>query len=81
MSDRGSVEFSIFDDELCAHTWNCPKEGRLFLGELEKYAKENGLKLTIPTVLSPKLKNILESNGYTMKSIPYMDDMLEQWSK
>lgn len=78
---NGHVDFAILDGELCAHTWNCPTEGREFLKELEEHAKKNNLKLTIPTVLSSKLQYILECNGYIMKEVPYMGDICELWSK
>lgn len=75
------VDFATFDGELCAHTWQCPGQGREFLKALEEYAKNVKLKLTIPTVLNIRLEKILRDNGYTMKEVPYMDDMCELWSK
>jgi len=80
-SDNGYVDFSILSDEICAHTWHCPGEGRTFLRELEKYADDLKLKLTISTVLSPKLRKILIDNGYSIKYVPYMDDVYELWEK
>jgi hypothetical protein len=81
LSDRGKVDFAIYNGELCAHTWECPKEGKWFLKQLEEHAQKLNLKLTIPTVLNPRLQSILERNGYTMKLVPYFDDVCELWSK
>ena len=67
MSEKRHVDFAILDGELCAHTWQAEGEGRSFLKELEQYASSHNLKLTIPTVLNPRLQTILEQNGYTMK--------------
>lgn len=75
------VDFATLGDELCAHTWQCPGQGREFLKALEEYAKNVQLKLTIPTVLNIKLEYILRDNGYTMKEVPYMNDVCELWSK
>jgi len=80
-SGNGYVDFSILDGEICAHTWNCPGEGRKFLRKLERYAEDLKLKLTIPTVLSPKLRKILADNGYSIKYVPYMNDVYELWEK
>ncbi len=82
-STCGYVDFAILDGELCAHTWECPGEGRRFLKALEEHAKKNGLKLTIPTVLNPKLKHILKDTGYEMKKVwdEYMGEYCELWSK
>lgn len=80
-SEKGRVDFGIMNGELCAYTWNCRGEGRLFLKELEKCAEERNLKLTVPTVLSYRLRRILEENGYSMKEVPYLDDICELWSK
>lgn len=80
-SDNGYVDFSIMSSEICAHTWHCPGEGRIFLRELEKYADDLKLKLTISTVLSPKLRKILIDNGYSIKYVPYMDDVYGLWKK
>ena len=80
-SDNGYVDFSILSDEICAHTWHCPGEGRTFLRELEKYADDLKLKLTISTVLNQKLRKILIDNGYSIKYVPYMDDVYELWEK
>lgn len=80
-SDNGYVDFSILSDEICAHTWHCPGEGRIFLLELEKYADELKLKLTISTVLNQKLRKILIDNGYSIKYVPYMNDVYELWEK
>lgn len=79
--DKGYVDFAILNNELCAHTWQCPGEGKAALSELECFAFDNKLNLTIPTVLNPRLEKILRDNGYTMKSVPYMDDVCELWSK
>ena len=75
------VDFGILDGEMAAYMWECPGEGRIFLKALEEEAQKRKLKLTIPTVLNPKLEKILVDNGYTMKEVPYMDDMCELWSK
>ena len=75
------VDFGILDGEISAYIWGCPHEGRIFLKALEQYAKKNNLKLTIPTVLSPRLEHILEDNGYTKKEVPYLGDICELWSK
>ena len=80
-SDKGYVDFSILDNEICAHTWRCPGEGRIFLRELEKYDDILGLKLTIPTVLNPKLRKILTDNRYSTKLAKYMGDKYELWEK
>ncbi len=82
-SVRGHVDFAILDGELCAHTWQCPKEGRKFLKALEEHAEKKGLKLTIPTVLNPKLAHILKTSGYKKGKIyvDYMNDFCELWSK
>ncbi len=80
-SGNGYVDFSILDGEICAHTWHCPGEGRKFLRKLEMYAEGLKLKLTIPTVLSPKLRKILADNGYSIKYVPYMNDVYELWEK
>lgn len=79
--ENGYVDFSILRDEMCAHTWACPGEGKTFLKELEAYSYKLKLRLTIPTVLNPKLEKILKDNNYTMREVPYMDDILELWSK
>lgn len=75
------VDFGVLDGELCAYLWGCPGEGRVFLKALEKYAKEKGLKVTVPIVLSVRLKKILGDNGYTMKKELYLGDICEIWSK
>ena len=75
------VDFGVFNSEIAAYTWDCPGEGRIFLEALEEYAAKEGLTLTIPTVLNPKLESILKDNGYTMKEVPYLDDVCELWSK
>jgi len=75
------VDFGILCAEMSAYTWECPGEGRIFLKVLEEHAVKKGLKLTIPTVLNPKLEKILEDNGYTMKKEPYLEDVYELWSK
>ncbi len=82
-SENGCVDFAILDGELCAHTWECPKEGREFLKSLEEYAKKKGLKLTIPTVLNPALAHILKTSGYKteMVWVDCRDDFCELWSK
>jgi hypothetical protein len=80
-SEKGCVYFGITNGELCAYTWNCRGEGRLFLKELERYAEKHNLKLTVPTVLSYRLQRILEENGYSMNEVPYLDDICELWSK
>ena len=78
---RNWVDFGIFNGEMNAYTWQCPSEGRVFLKALEVYAKQHKLKLAIPTVLSSSLIYILKDNGYTMKEVPYMDDVVELWMK
>jgi hypothetical protein len=80
-SEKGRVEFGILNGELCAYSWNCRGEGRVFLKELERYAEKHDLKLTVPTVLSHRLQKILEENGYSMKEVPYLNDVCELWSK
>jgi len=75
------VDFGVLDGELCAYLWGCPREGRMFLKALEEYAKRENLKLTVPTVLSPRLERILMDNGYSMKEVPYLGDICEVWSK
>jgi len=80
-SDSGYVDFSILNHEICAHTWHCPGEGRIFLLELEKYADDLKLKLTISTVLNQKLRKILIDSGYSIKYVPYMGDVYELWEK
>lgn len=82
-SMTGYVDFAILDGELCAHTWQCPGEGRRFLKALEEHAGKNKLKLTIPTVLNPALEHILKDNGYAMMTVwdKYMNEDCELWSK
>ena len=80
-TNDGYVEFATLDGEMCAHTWQCPGEGREFLKALEKYADSRKMKLTIPTVLNIRLEKIIKDNGYTMKVVPYMHDVCELWSK
>ena len=75
------VDFGVFNGGIAAYTWDCPGEGRIFLEALEEYATKEGLNLTIPTVLNPKLKSILKGNGYTMKEVPYLDGVYGLWSK
>ena len=80
------VCFSVMEDELCAHTWNCIGEGREFLKELEWYADFLQLQLTVPTVINPKLRTILEDNGYSKRLVefepePNSVDWVEIWSK
>lgn len=79
--DNNYVDFGVSNGEIAAYTWDCPEEGRVFLEALEEYATKEGLNLTIPTVLNPKLESILKYNGYTMKEVPYLDGMCELWSK
>ena len=81
LSNNGYVDFSLLKDGVCAHTWHCPGEGRIFLRALEKYADEIGTKVIVPTVLNAKLRNILIENGYSKKYIRYMDDAIELWEK
>lgn len=82
-SETGYVDFAILDGELCAHTWQCPKEGRRFLQALEKHAAKNQLKLTIPTVLNPALAHILKTSNYKKSKVwdYYVSDWCELWSK
>jgi len=75
------VDFGVMNGEMAAYNWDRPGEGRIFLKALEDYAKEKKLKLVVPTVLNKKLEAILIDNGYTMKEVPYMDDVCELWSK
>lgn len=75
------VDFGVMEHEMAAYMWECPGEGRVFLKALEEHSRERKLKLTIPTVLNKKLEVILVDNGYTMKEVPYMDDICELWSK
>jgi len=77
--NKSYVDFGIL--EIAAYMWECPTEGRVFIKELDKYAKKNNLKLVIPTVLNPKLETILGEAGYTLKEVPYMGDICELWSK
>lgn len=79
--NKSYVDFGILDGEMATYMWECPTEGKVFLKELEKHAKKNNLKLVIPTVLNPKLEMILKKTGYTMKEVPYLDDICELWSK
>lgn len=66
----GTVHFAISakkdedgNTEMCACDWNAPKEGKVFLKELEKYADEHGFVLTISNVINPALENILRKAG------------------
>ena len=61
---KGTVHFAILGEEMCACDWNCPEEGRKFLKELEKYADEHRLLLTISNVINPRLETILRKAGY-----------------
>jgi hypothetical protein len=72
---KGTVHFAILGKEMCANDWNCPEEGKVFLGELEKYADENGLLLTISNVINPKLETILRNVGYeeSYEELSYLD--------
>lgn len=79
--DNKYVDFGVLNGEIAAYTWDCIGEGRIFLEALEQHAIKVGLKLTIPTVLNPKLESILKDNGYIMKEVPYFDDVCELWSK
>lgn len=85
-SSGGQVQFATLDEEMCAHTWMCPNEGREFLAALEEHAKNISKQLTVCTVLNPKLITILVENGYKM----YIDvvelgggycEKYEVWSK
>ena len=80
-SNSGYVDFSMQSNEICAHTWQCPGEGRIFLRELEKYADDLKFRLTVSTVLNPKLRKILIDSGYSLKYVPYMDNVYELWEK
>jgi hypothetical protein len=69
VSDKnGVVQFATLEDEMCAHTWQCPTEGRAFLNALEQHAKNIKKELTIPTVINPKLVKILLDNNYYPKN-------------
>ena len=81
MSDKRYVDFAISDGELSAYIWQVEGQELEFLKELEHYAENHNLKLTIPNVLSLRLQKILEDNGYSMKEVPYMGDVIELWSK
>lgn len=61
--------------EMCACDWDAPKEGKVFLKELEKYADDNRLLLTISNVISPALENILRKADYeeSYKELSYLD--------
>ena len=79
--DECFVDFGVINGEMAAYMWECPGKGREFLTALEIYSKDAKLKLTIPTVLNIRLEKILRDNGYTMKEVPYMDDVFKLWSK
>ena len=81
VSKIGYVDFGVFDNEMCAYMWQCPREGYKFLQELETHATKINKKLTISTILSPALKNILKTSGYVMKQVDYMGDKCEIWYK
>ena len=81
VSDIGYVDFGVFNDEMCAYDWQCPREGYKFLLELESHAKKINKTLTVSTVLSPALQNILKTSGYGMKQVDYMGDKCEIWYK
>lgn len=78
---KNFIEFSVLNGEMSAYTWNCPGHGRVFLTALEAQARIRNLKLTIPTVLNPKLEKILVTVGYSMKKVSYLGDVCELWSK
>lgn len=79
----GKVHFAISEDgkEMCAIDFNCPGEGKIFLKELEKYADEHGLLLTISNVISGALEKILKDAGYIDFYIrdEFVDDTMQCW--
>lgn len=86
VSEQGVVDFSVLNGEMWIHNWTCPGEGRVFLKELEKYAKNKSLKLVIPNPLNPKLVHILSDNKYYSKEIDYeiepgIIEKIEIWQK
>lgn len=85
-SNKGDVEFSVDDKtkEMCAYFWNCPQEGRRFLGELENFAMLMELKLSISNVISPALEHILRKAGYEEYYVKISDlegDTIQCWRK
>lgn len=77
ISDKGGyVEFSTSLDVLyssnaihcritmCAYDWNCPGEGKIFLKELENYARDKRYRFIISNVVSGALEKILRDAGY-----------------
>ena len=85
-SKKGDVDFSVDDEskEMCAYFWNCPLEGKRFLGELENFATLMDLKLTISNVINPKLGTILSKAGYEEYYIKISDlegDIIQCWRK
>jgi hypothetical protein len=80
---KGKVHFAILDKEMCACDWNVPKEGKVFLKELEKYADEHRLLLTISNVINPALEHILRKADYIDYYIrdEYMDDTMQCWKR
>ena len=82
----GIVEFADMADRICAHSWFCPGEGRLFLKKFEEMATNTGRKLEIPNVINTKLQKILEDNGYVKEQVPFapeasIDDLVDLWVK
>lgn len=79
----GYVHFAILGEEMCANDWSCPGEGRRFLGELEKYADEKGLRLIVSNVINPALETILRKAGFEAFYIkdPFIDDWMQCWRK
>lgn len=82
-SVTGYVDFAILEGELCAHTWQCPKEGREFLQALENLAEKAGLRFVVPNVLNPALQHILITSGYlpTKAWDNYMKKECGVWAK
>ena len=75
----GNVQFSINEGFLWLHSWKCPGEGKKFLDEFEDLSIMYKLKIRVPTVLSPKLENILLSRNYEKKRIwnEELNDIIE----
>lgn len=85
-SKKGIVEFSVDNEkkEMCTYLWNCPQEGRRFLGELENFATVMDLKLSISNVISDALRKILKDNYYREYYIKLSDrdgDVIQCWKR
>lgn len=81
----GEVEFSIDKENktLCAYGFWCPNEGRKFLHQLEIFADEHELELTITNVINDALRKILKDNHYIEYYIrdEYIDDTMQYWKR